>query len=61
MSVREWWVSGTALEHIRVKHSIEWDEIDEALKNAPRIRRGKRVRGVQRYVADGPTPGDASE
>jgi len=57
MKIDDWQASPAARRHMRVKHGVEWGEVDEVFEAGPTIRRGRLVRGQQRYMAEGRTAG----
>ena len=55
MRMRRWTASVRAREHMLEKHNVEWHEVEEVMQKSPQIRRGRRVRGEQRYYVHGRT------
>ncbi len=55
MKIRRWTASARAREHMLEKHNVEWQEVEEVMASTPRIRRGRKVRGQQRYYVHGRT------
>ncbi len=55
MQIRRWIASAAARRHMLSKHGVTWDEVDEVMESTPQLRRGRKVRGEQRYYVEGRT------
>ena len=57
MEINAWWASGAARRHMLDKHAVEWQEVEEVLRQDTPFYRSRTVRGERRYFVQGQTEG----
>lgn len=55
MRIDNWEASDDAVRHMRRKHGVTWDEVDEVFQAGPTVRRSRDGQAERRYMAEGRT------